>query len=333
MRCITMLKLIPCQPKRIGTSDLLNRLTKQGFDVSQRTIQRDLRELQGLFPGLQCDGNRDQAGWFWDGKEICEFPAMDAYTAFAFRLMDAFMVQMLPLALLEELSPYRKAAQRVLDSLPPNNGLFAWENKVRIMPVTQPLRPARINIAARRAVYQALFEDRCFRGRSRRRGGDVVEYELNPLGLVFEPRVVYLVATVGEYDDPRQFALHRFLDAQLSNKPSRAAPDFSLEAYCRQGAFEYVDDLRDNLIVLKARFCNEAAVHLRETPLAEDQVIEDCPQAADWCVVSATVRDSRMLRWWLLGFGDGVEVLEPESLRGELGDIARNMAAYYGRKS
>lgn len=73
-------------------------------------------------------------------------------------------------------------------------------------------------------------------------------------------------------------------------------------------------------------------MHLRETPLAEDQVISDCSSMAGWCVVSATVRDSRMLRWWLLGFGDGVEVLEPESLRGELGDIARNMAARYAER-
>jgi hypothetical protein len=134
-------------------------LKKQGIEVSQRTIQRDLRELQGLFPGLRCDDNRDMTGRGWDSKAIInEFPAMDAFTAFAFRLMDVFMNRMLPQALLDDLSPYRDAAQRVLDSLPSKNGLFAWENKVRIISPTQPLLPAPIKDEAMRAVYRALFE-------------------------------------------------------------------------------------------------------------------------------------------------------------------------------
>jgi predicted DNA-binding transcriptional regulator YafY len=330
MRCMTMLKLLPRLPKRTGTRKLKDELKKQGIDVSQRTIQRDLRELQGLFPGLRCDDNPDVAGWCWDSKVIYGLPAMDAFTAFAFRLMDAFMGRMLPQALLEDLSPYRDAARRVLDSLPSKNGLFAWENKVRIISPTQPLLPAPIKDEAMRAVYQALFEDCRFRGRYRRRDGDEAEYEFNPLGLVFQERVVYLVATLWEYDDPRQFALHRFFDAQLlNNKPARTVPGFSLEDYVRSGAFEYVDDLKNNFMPLKARFCEGAVSHLRETPLAENQTIKSCPNETGWYIVEATVRDSMMLRWWLLGFGDGVEVLEPASLRSELGNIARNMAAHY----
>jgi predicted DNA-binding transcriptional regulator YafY len=31
----------------------------------------------------------------------------------------------------------------------------------------------------------------------------------------------------------------------------------------------------------------------------------------------ATVKDTQELRWWLLGFGEGVEIIEPASLRAE----------------
>jgi len=46
--------------------------------------------------------------------------------------------------------------------------------------------------------------------------------------------------------------------------------------------------------------------------------------------IEATVKDTGQLRWWwLLGFGDYVEVLEPIELRKEFEDISRNMDIIY----
>ncbi len=45
--------------------------------------------------------------------------------------------------------------------------------------------------------------------------------------------------------------------------------------------------------------------------------------------VEATVKDSAQIRWWLMGFGDGVEVLEPQNLRVEFAEIAENMKNLY----
>ena len=41
------------------------------------------------------------------------------------------------------------------------------------------------------------------------------------------------------------------------------------------------------------------------------------------------VQDTCQLRWWLLGFGDQVEVLEPEHLRAEFAEIARSLHDMY----
>jgi len=45
--------------------------------------------------------------------------------------------------------------------------------------------------------------------------------------------------------------------------------------------------------------------------------------------LSATVPHTRALVWWLLGFGDGVVLEAPASLREELASTARRMAAAY----
>jgi len=45
--------------------------------------------------------------------------------------------------------------------------------------------------------------------------------------------------------------------------------------------------------------------------------------------MEATVKDTSQLRWWLLGFGDSVEVLKPEKLRKEFAQIAKNLDGMY----
>jgi predicted DNA-binding transcriptional regulator YafY len=46
-------------------------------------------------------------------------------------------------------------------------------------------------------------------------------------------------------------------------------------------------------------------------------------------LIKATALDSNELRWWLLGFGDKVEGLGPERLRGEFNTIASRLAKRY----
>lgn len=74
-----------------------------------------------------------------------------------------------------------------------------------------------------------------------------------------------------------------------------------------------------------------AAQHLYETPLSDDQqfVDEDDGQVR----LAATVNDTSSLRWWLLGFGGRVEVLEPAALREEMADTARRMAWRYRQEA
>jgi predicted DNA-binding transcriptional regulator YafY len=66
---------------------------------------------------------------------------------------------------------------------------------------------------------------------------------------------------------------------------------------------------------------------LRESPIADDQVIEDVDE--DNVLLRATVPDTLELRLWLRGFGDEVMVVKPDSLRGEFQEMALNIRNYY----
>ena len=84
-------------------------------------------------------------------------------------------------------------------------------------------------------------------------------------------------------------------------------------------------------IGLVALFEEEAMIHLAESPLSRDQVLE--PASDGWVKVSATVSDAPQLFWWLPGFGGRVEVLKPAELRSRMRDTADRMVRRYAASS
>jgi predicted DNA-binding transcriptional regulator YafY len=326
VRYLAMLKRIPRYPRRVSTREIRDALVSEDFEVTQRTVQRDLKNLAEIFPGLATDGNPDAAGWFWEREAtIHDVPGIDPPTALSFKLVEAFLEDKLPPVMLDLLHPYFKCADSVLGALD-KPGLAQWTRKIRVLPRTQPLIPARIDPEVVGVIYEALFREKQFRGRYRRRDGDEAEYDLHPLGLVFRESVVYLVATVWNYGVPRQFALHRFQRCTLLEDDALSPQNFDLESFIRKGAFEYVDQDCET-IRFEALFNARTAQHLQETPLSEDQVIT--PEKDEWDRVTATVKNSLQLRWWLLGFGGQVVVLQPETLRNGLLKTAESMVRHY----
>ena len=71
-----------------------------------------------------------------------------------------------------------------------------------------------------------------------------------------------------------------------------------------------------------------AAAHLLESPLAQDQTVEY--EHCGWVVLQGTVPDTQQLLWWLLGFGDQVEVLEPIRLREKIVKSLQRQRDLYG---
>ena len=174
-------------------------------------------------------------------------------------------------------------------------------------------------------VYEALLEERRFNVGYKPREGQATRYEVNPLGLVVRDGVLYLVCTLWDYDDLKQLVLHRMTEAELLETPLRKPEGFDLDRYIRSGQFSAPQG--EGTLRLEARFDPGCALHLREAHLSADQTLQDEPDG--WVRLTATVPDTGELRWWLLGFGDGVEVVGPDALRAEFRSIAQAMAAIY----
>lgn len=322
LRLIEILRLLPRHPRTRTVRELQSRLTARGFEVTERTVERNLNDLSGYYP-IYGDEARPQR-WCWIEKApMIELPDMAPLTALAFRLARLHLKPLLPASLLDQFDPYLRAADRALGD---RNPAYRWADKVRLIPNGMALLPPADDARIMTTVNEALWRDCCFTACYRNRSEAERTFErVHPLALVSRGPALYLLATLDDFEDVRQLRVHRFLSAELlPDRPRRPPPGFDLDTYIRMGGFEYPEG---QPILLVALFQNDAAWHLRETPLSADQKILD---EDDWRVrLNATVNDTPLLRWWLLGFGSSVEVLEPLALREKMATTARQMAWRY----
>jgi len=325
MRQWQMLRLIPRHPSKIATPELILRLADEGFETTQRTIQRDLVRLSGIYP-LECDERNKPFGWSWMADaNVMDIPGMDSHTALAFWLAGEHLEPMLPKTTLRQMQPHFKTAANVLDNIPADKGAPAWRDKVRVLHRGPKLKAPAINADVQNQAYDALLRNRRLSVTYNPRGHEGgKEYEINPLGLVLKDGIIYLVCSMWDYPDIRLLTLHRMREAQVLDKPASTPDGFNLDDYISSGELDFAIG---GTIKLKALFSKDAAFHLDERPLSNDQSITEQPDGR--MLVTATVQDTSELRWWLLGFGDQVEVVKPVSLRKHFAGIAANMARAY----
>ena len=323
LRLLTLLKLVPRRPPGITCRTLQERLRDRDFDVTLRTIQRDLEKLSGPFTLVSDEGH--PARWAWlPGSPDQTLPGHDPFSAMTWRLVEDHLQPLLPRTLREEIEPQFRAARQFLAESG-SRRLGRWRDRVRALPRTMPLKAPEIDPGVMDAVYGALLEANQLKVSYQSRKADHPRaMTVNPLGLVVRDSIHYLLVTVEPYTDVIQMVLHRMADARMTDDPAREPEGFDLDRYIKEGGFEYA---AGPLIQLVARFNDDAGLHLLESPLSDDQITTDL---GDGCVeIRATVRESAQLHWWLLGFGKRVEVIAPKALRQGIGDEIQTLAKRY----
>lgn len=325
-RHLLILRMLPRYPQKIDGATIESKLRAEGdTETTRRTIQRDLEKLSALFP-IACQDDTKPYGWSWQkDAPAFDMPGMDPATALTFFLAERFLAPLFPKSTLNGLRPYLTNAHKVLDKLTENR-LRKWPDKVRIVQRGQPLLAPEIKPEVAEVVYEALLQEKRFQAHYRRRGDtEGREYVVNPLGLVIQDQLTYLVASLWDYDDPVLLLLHRMETAELLDETCHIPEGFNLQAYLDSGELLFPES--DKMLKLVALFDKYAGAHLVETPLSRDQTVKE--QKDGRLLIKATVADTAQLRWWLLGFGDNVEVVGPKKLIDEFAKNARSMGEIY----
>lgn len=323
-RYLTLLQLIPRTPGRISTPVLLEKLNERGFQIDTRSLQRDLRDKLALHFPLGCDESRKPYRWYFDRDFHCHLPALDVPSALTLVLAEEYLKGLLPPVVIGQLAPQFRDARRLLDGLEAN-GLSQWARRVRAIPNGKALIPAPLEEHVWQRVTQGLLEQRALDVTYLSRSAEAEKrFTLHPQGLVSRHSVTYLLATVNEYTDIRQFALHRIESVSLSETTWRKTPDFDLDDYIQRGAFGYRQSPEN--VTLVADVSPQVAWLLTETPLAEAQTLTPLPDS-NWQRLEANVPDDQQTLWWLMGLGANVDVLAPTVWRKGILSTAKAIVA------
>lgn len=330
----------------LTTQMIFKRLQGTAEEMDERSVQRVLALLgeAGFLETVNSEARPLQ--WRWPkGRKFMALPRLSDQEVLAFRLLERFLEPLLPRSSYRALRPYFDAARDELERMPGWASVRNWETRVRVVPPAQPLLPPeppavlatatagkdweRQQEQIRAAILEALFENRqCAVEYQQLWRDEPARWTLHPLVYVQRGPAFYLLCTIDDYADVRQLALHRMRSARvLDQKASKPAGfDVDREVERSQGMGGSGEPLR-----LVARFWKRAGLHLLETRLAADQVVEEGDD--DHFRLTATVNDTAQLRWWLLSFGSKVEVLEPTELREEMANQAYWMNRMYARAS
>lgn len=320
-----MLGFIPREPREASTVDIAQRLLDSGFSCDKRTVERDLDNLSSVFPYTSEKRGRTNY-WFWPrDSAVLDLPAMEPSTALVFDLVREYSESLLPKSTLKLLKPYFDKASIVLDTAA-SQKLGKWRRRVKLISRGPQLLNPKLDSAVQEAVYTALLEEKRLSIVYKSRWDDQPsEREFSPLAMVVREGVFYLIGPMWDYPDVVQIAVHRISRARITESKLNKPGKFSLNKYLEENEFAY--PVSQSQIKLKFRIREDAARHLRERPLSAEQKIAGGEDG--WATIEAKVSDTDELRWWLLGFGDKVEVLAPIRLRREFAEIAKSLSSTY----
>lgn len=327
LRQWTMLKLIPRAPRKITASELLTGLSREGFVVTKRTIERDLQSISAMFPLISDERNRP-FGWSWTrDAPALDLPSLSVSEALTLKLAQDYLIKLMPKSMLESISGHFLAADKVLNQAAETNQLASWVDKIATALPTQSLMTPEIKTGILETIQDALIKNNAleilYTNQSQALNQYASEAKIHPLGIVLRGQVTYLVCTYDGYADTRMLSIHRINQATMLDEPLKRSADFNLTNYVNSGAFGF--NLEEN-IFFKGVFTKPAAQHLFETPLNKTQTIE---VLEEHYLVSATIQDSMQFRWWLLSFGKSLEIKAPASLRRWITDHAIYMQQQY----
>ena len=318
-----ILQLIPPRPPGITCADLHKKIVSAGFKVTRRTIERDLNDLSKPF-ALQCNDKGTPQGWYWSAGASVNLPGVSLGEALSLALIEDAIRPLLPSSMLQVLEPRFRFARQKLESLAERNQTLRWLDKVACVHPDLNLQPPQIPADILETLQEALLQEKQLRCRYYSAHNDKErELVLNPLALVQRGPVAYLICTSPPYDDIRQYATHRFRQAEILPDPADGLAHFDLQDYLASDALQFGNPSK---IELQAWISDNLARLLGETPLSPDMTLEKLP---DGYRLRATMSDTWQLQWWILSQSDALVVESPPSLRARIAEKLRQTAARY----
>lgn len=325
-RIILTAALIPGAPSTTTSLEIKQRLEQDGFNISERQVQRDLKSIHEAMPDdLVCKrekGMKDR--WFWDSNaRLGSLTGRSMSEALALTSLAGSHGQLVPDSILANLKEPMERARKFL-SFTPLPHVRHWHDKLvsihgpiyRIQPEVDP------EVAA--TVTEAVYAERqlkiCRRG-VKGSGDREDDSVIDPMGLLTRNNLTYLITASNDLIPLHSIEAAKMLTTSASN-PVREPLQ---ESFWRPPLNTSMSKQMQVLLEVE----EELARDLREMPLGTDQEIRDTEDGLQ--LVEVTVRNDQSLIDWLLVNGQRCRVIEPAELSRSIRALLSKALDYQSR--
>lgn len=309
----------------MSSRDIFQRLYDDGFNVSIRTIERDLSRLPDIFPSLIEVDDKSKPFTYRQPINARKYSAMNPTEAICLELAFSFLNPILPKKTLDPINPYLKEADAVLNENHAKK-YKNWKDKVLTINEGLQLQSANVTQKVINNIHEALWDEKVVIAKYHSRTKKYADnYKIHPAGLVYRGRIIYLICSFD--DNPNKIVylpLQRFKSIEI-------LPEEKSFHHGKKVANLVKDllgfKLNNKKLKVKLKFSKMAGAHLFETPLSKKQTIKETKDG--FFMVEDEVIDNMELRYWIRAFGDEVEVVRPKTLRDEFTKLSKRLRKKY----
>jgi proteasome accessory factor B len=286
------------------------------FDTTRRTIFRDLKELRGI--GLP---------YHYDAKTKCYYVEPEFFLPpTEFNLQEALSLFLLVHTAGKHIQlPFRNSAQlavmKIANNLPAEikkSCNIALENISAKAHSHAPLGPlSKIFAELQHAItnknrlqmsYHSLFE------------GGAIDVEVCPYHIHYNRRAWYLIGFSELHGEIRTFKLNRIRRLRTLKTRFVQSGGFDMDEYLGR-AWSMIPEGR--IYNVRLRFLPKVANNVAEVHWHSTQQITW--NSDDSVTLEFRIDGLGEIMWWVLGYGDQVQVLAPKLLRNRVVQAARNI--------
>jgi proteasome accessory factor B len=181
-----------------------------------------------------------------------------------------------------------------------------------ILEIMAMLQSALVNQAKVQLEYDSYFE------------GSVIKGVLHPYRLTYIHRGWYLIAFSEANSDVRTYKVERMLSVRVLRASYMIDPGFNLDDYFGNA---WLMIRGDKSFHAKIRFLKKVAANVDE--IAWHKTQRTTYQEDGSLIFEVDVDGIEEISWWILGYGDQAQVLQPRELRELLAERVKRMRAYY----
>lgn len=315
-------------PSYLQIKEIHQKLLNKGYEVSEKTVTRDLKTLSNLFPQhiFMQDESRPYGFKLPEGSK--KISGMSPDEAICLQLAYQYLNPLLPNRTLEPIAPYLKEAETVLN-MNASKRMRNWKKKVLTIHEGFNLQPAKIKKEIMPILHSALWNGSMIRATYKSAASQTAKkYLLHPVGIVHRGRVSYLICSFENHIENFSYLpLHRFSSmTKLTEYSAHKGKDVKEVAEI-VGFPVSAKKMKVKLKFSKSSGGHAPGNHLKESPISKNQKITETNDG--FLIVEDEVDDILEFRWWIRAFGDTVEVIKPKSLRDEFAEMSKRMSSQY----